>query len=175
MSGLRFRSARRSPYGERGLKSGRCLRMDGRQESLSLRRAWIEISSPTRSPTTRTSLSLRRAWIEINSQRGVRNPRTGRSPYGERGLKLVSERVRIVEVVCRSPYGERGLKYASQRGGVRQGQSLSLRRAWIEINGATRSHIGVASRSPYGERGLKSSTVAQTMQPSVALLTESVD
>ena len=56
------------------------------------------------------SLSLRRAWIEINcvTCRGIWG--TGRSPYGERGLKY------------RLP--------TAQDAAVR---SLSLRRAWIEI------------------------------------------
>ena len=34
-------------------------------ESLSLRRAWIEITRPTSRPHWMRSLSLRRAWIEI--------------------------------------------------------------------------------------------------------------
>ena len=57
----------RSPYGERGLKSLGfiCGRMVG--GSLSLRRAWIEISS-------------------VSGQSGIRS---SRSPYGERGLKCL--------------------------------------------------------------------------------------
>ena len=57
---------RRSPYGERGLKLdflGPCGASGG---SLSLRRAWIEISAPPALPDwILRSLSLRRAWIEI--------------------------------------------------------------------------------------------------------------
>ena len=58
----------RSPYGERGLKSccGRGL-LDV-QASLSLRRAWIEISNPRPWNGRHESLSLRRAWIEISTR-----------------------------------------------------------------------------------------------------------
>ena len=59
--------------------------------------------------------------------------------------------------MSRSPYGERGLKFKKNGEAVKiYVKSLSLRRAWIEIQ-----MIGVGlslaiSRSPYGERGLKS-------------------
>ena len=124
------------------------------RRSLSLRRAWIEIAWPCSRHTAGRSLSLRRAWIEIslrfqpdNKQRG-RSPygerglkyatylatprRAGRSPYGERGLKC-DENNDVAANYCRSPYGERGLKlfYGSNEYIARQ--SLSLRRAWIEI------------------------------------------
>ena len=56
---------RRSPYGERGLKLLVLSWHEGLEESLSLRRAWIEI------PTGRSAW-----WCS-----------TRRSPYGERGLK----------------------------------------------------------------------------------------
>ena len=61
--------AGRSPYGERGLKS---------------------VSSPTQVALD-GSLSLRRAWIEI-SLMADENTNTGRSPYGERGLKSTMSR-----------------------------------------------------------------------------------
>ena len=77
----------RSPYGERGLKSHGCACRGGIRESLSLRRAWIEMrSSSAHSPAV-----------------------NGRSPYGERGLKYPGARgMRVAG--GRSPYGERGLK-----------------------------------------------------------------
>ena len=53
----------------------------------------------------------------------------------------------------RSPYGERGLKFDALGVDVVALQSLSLRRAWIEIEAAVREALG----------------------DSVALLTESVD
>ena len=83
-----IRSARRSPYGERGLKYGvtQSVRMaQGRSpygerglklvhfvccsryyRSLSLRRAWIEIRQRTTTRLSRPSFSLRKAWIEID-------------------------------------------------------------------------------------------------------------
>ena len=55
------------------------------------------------------SLSLRRAWIEISTACSTPSA-PGRSPYGERGLKYTP--IGLTEGVARrSPYGERGLKY----------------------------------------------------------------
>ena len=142
--------------------------------SLSLRRAWIEIIivSPfadalrCRSPygdrglkcrhgelrrPIAESLSLRRAWIEIFSRASSR-AETCRSPYGERGLKSRSIEI-FSQKVCRSPYGERGLKFRQAAGEGSHRESLSLRRAWIEI----------------------SRFEQQTNSAVVALLTESVD
>ena len=76
----------------------------------------------------------------------------GRSPYGERGLKLVDHTDDNGQC-CRSPYGERGLKFVLSREVVADNPSLSLRRAWIEI-----------AKGAYG--GITNE---------VALLTESVD
>ena len=164
----------RSPYGERGLKYGQSQSHTQRRMSLSLRRAWIEIIivSPfadalrCRSPygdrglkcrhgelrrPIAESLSLRRAWIEIFSRASSR-AETCRSPYGERGLKSRSIEI-FSQKVCRSPYGERGLKYRHPPGRDQRHESLSLRRAWIEI----------------------SRFEQQTNSAVVALLTESVD
>ena len=55
------------------------------------------------------SLSLRRAWIEITKGMKEMSSEAGRSPYGERGLKWLSY-VTPIGNVGRSPYGERGLK-----------------------------------------------------------------
>ena len=77
----------RSPYGERGLKSVDVVEEDEMGESLSLRRAWIEIRRPL-----------------VGSR-----CRSCRSPYGERGLKL-DDVVAVIGGDRRSPYGERGLK-----------------------------------------------------------------
>ena len=144
--------------------------------SLSLRRAWIEIIivSPfadalrCRSPygdrglkcrhgelrrPIAESLSLRRAWIEIFSRASSR-AETCRSPYGERGLKSRSIEI-FSQKVCRSPYGERGLKFRQAAGEGSHRESLSLRRAWIEMATSSRAGVIRSSRSPYGERGLK--------------------
>ena len=125
------RPRRRSPYGERGLKSGVDHGWRGRVASLSLRRAWIEIRRPARTPS----------------------PSSRRSPYGERGLKLdhisdwehdppsLSLRRAWIEIGCS------GYEFP-------ECQSFSLRRAWIEIL-ISMNAAGSSCRSPYGERGLK--------------------
>ncbi len=78
-------------------------------KSLSLRRAWIEIDRLRFLIGKIMSLSLRRAWIEI-TRIGPARQTTGRSPYGERGLKSLGD--------WPSDWSD---------------SSLSLRRAWIEI------------------------------------------
>ena len=125
-------------------------------ESLSSRRAWIEIIFRIEPLTfSQVSLSSRRAWIEIKSEKRLKIVRFGRSPRGERGLKFVLSRV------------------------YKNGYYLSLssRRAWIEIcaclhqrndenvallaesvdwnSPAAFAFIRRSSRSPRGERGLK--------------------
>ena len=122
----------RSPYGERGLKLDWHGVYRQRGESLSLRRAWIEIKGLIVGDLWLKSLSLRRAWIEISNRQPWNGHHGGRSPYGERGLKY--------RFILRNAH------FASS--------SLSLRRAWIEIR-VTESYAAPMSRSPYGERGLK--------------------
>ena len=80
---------------------------------------------------------------------------TGRSPYGERGLKLERAAQDQTSDVGRSPYGERGLKYDGFQSFIRRDRSLSLRRAWIEIVDTVSMVVYTTGRSPYGERGLK--------------------
>ena len=80
---------------------------NNRTRSLSARRAWIEMEITGESRLALESLSARRAWIEIESAQGHRN--------------------RIL--------------------------SLSARRAWIEMSGHRQAHTSPASRSPQGERG----------------------
>ena len=76
----------------------------------------------------------------------------------------------------RSPYGERGLKFAVMVADHATVMSLSLRRAWIEINARWTPTRGERCRSPYGERGLKLRHLGNlTDALAVALLTESVD
>ena len=55
-------------------------------ESLSARRAWIEIYKlRIHQKQEKRSLSARRAWIEIKCQYQPEYIQTGRSPQGERG------------------------------------------------------------------------------------------
>ena len=116
-------AVRRSPHGERGLKS----------HPMPLR------------PGSRTRRSP-------HGERGLKCPerrhrRRGgrRSPHGERGLKY-DVRSRGFVGHRRSPHGERGLKYCNTSATTCRQQSLSSRRAWIEIPPIRRSlgMIGVA-------------------------------
>ena len=59
------------------------------------------------------------------------------------------------DTIGRSPYGERGLKFDAAEVMDDRNASLSLRRAWIEIQFGNGSWIDAWGRSPYGERGLK--------------------
>ena len=81
----------RSPYGERGLKFRQAAGEGSHRESLSLRRAWIEMATSSRAGVIRSS----------------------RSPYGERGLKFDGDLTELAGGAGRSPYGERGLKCVS--------------------------------------------------------------
>ena len=56
------------------------------------------------------SLPLRGAWIEISLVVSMVPRRSGRSPYGERGLKSAKAQQIKEPAHRRSPYGERGLK-----------------------------------------------------------------
>ena len=102
--------------------------------SLSLRRAWIEILLSIKACNRDfPSLSLRRAWIEISRHATTSTHTPRRSPYGERGLKLLLLGDDAENAAGRSPYGERGLKSEDALLTAFDGESLSLRRAWIEI------------------------------------------
>ena len=80
-------------------------------ESLSARRAWIEIARRPSSARGSSSLSARRAWIEIA-------PRTG--PARRRWVALRKESV------------DRNVESVVPESGIIT--SLSARRAWIEIS-----------------------------------------
>ena len=101
------------------------------------------------------SLSLRRAWIEMCLGRWIVRSRVGRSPYGERGLKLPQQD--HARGNARSLSLRRAWIEISNVGGIVDVDigSLSLRRAWIEICGSKKGHMARPCRSPYGERGLK--------------------
>ena len=87
------------------------------------------------------SLSLRRAWIEMSACRRCVAWTRRRSPYGERGLKLSRHDTIHATTKCRSPYGERGLKFYLSGTRPHQIKSLSLRRAWIEMYRAAILHL----------------------------------
>ena len=54
-------------------------------ESLSARRAWIEMLASRLADMSAASLSARRAWIEISNHQAVNYTLNRRSPQGERG------------------------------------------------------------------------------------------
>ena len=122
--------------------------------SLSLRRAWIEISSPFRAfITVGLSLSLRRAWIEIGNFGTKPRSTPRRSPYGERGLKSGGIDW-TSDAWCRSPYGERGLKSMHGHGAKAHTSRSPYGERGLKCYCLCRFRR-VRSRSPYGERGLK--------------------
>ena len=128
---------RRSPQGERGLKSLGPPTPKPSQSSLSARRAWIEIQETGRCAIwCPTSLSARRAWIEIHA-RDVRTLREQSLSARRAWIEIVTAAVVLALVAV----------------------SLSARRAWIEIMLFCAENQGARSRSPQGERGLKSQLV----------------
>ena len=167
------------------------------RQSLSSRRAWIEIRpSDWRGwrPTSRSphgerglkfvrvvegdgnirSLSSRRAWIEIYYGIGLMQALNRRSPHGERGLKFEECAIGSREP-CRSPHGERGLKCLRHASRNVHGRSLSSRRAWIEINTPYDAHIALPSLSSRRAWIEISLICGRMITWQVALLTESVD
>ena len=102
---------RRSPHGERGLKSS----------NLRFKQASALVSLPTRG-----------AWIEIAGCNCCFGGCSGRSPHGERGLKYADARYWTC-TPGRSPHGERGLKSYNAIRDEKVIRSLPTRGAWIEI------------------------------------------
>ena len=119
---------------------------------------------------------MRGAWVEIHSEYDACGRHMGRSPCGERGLKLLRRvkrdagrrslpvRGAWVEILLfpfldslhrRSPCGERGLKSASTLAAISPFRSLPVRGAWVEMNDRSRFLPSSNPRSPCGERGLK--------------------
>ena len=144
--------------------------------SLSLRRAWIEIRSPTRSTTCRPS----------------------RSPYGERGLKfrhvfevapehesLSLRRAWIEMSFARSQYHRDPGSLSLRRAWIEMSTwlgssvyvgSLSLRRAWIEMLSASHSGHGMGRSLSLRRAWIEICCHRAGCTPvPVALLTESVD
>ena len=76
-------------------------------ESLSARRAWIEISIKKRTPAKPLSLSARRAWIEIADNlplHAIISVALRKESVDRNNIK----RTRHINVQRRSPQGERG-------------------------------------------------------------------
>ena len=146
---------RRSPHGERGLKSvDKQHPVESYHESLPTRGAWIEIPGPVRNPPRRRSLPTRGAWIEIHPgcpvwcgpwslpTRGAWIEITGTATRPSTKSASLPTRGAWIEIAL---WGR--LKMRSR--------SLPTRGAWIEI-GAVREDVRYyIRRSPHGERGLK--------------------
>ena len=150
---------RRSPHGERGLKSdaaetkARAIsRSPHGERGLKYQVADLPFDVLGRSPhgerglkssirgevgkPVLSSLSSWRAWIEILPTISTRSKDFSRSPHGERGLKCCMVQHWNV-CMSRSPHGERGLKLRHS-GNLSDtlAASLSSWRAWIEMRSA---------------------------------------
>ena len=126
---------RRSPCGERGLKSAhqlrptpQCRRSPCGERGLKCFTRLPGFSAPS------MSLPVRGAWIEMQMQLGRAAALAGRSPCGERGLKYPPLAIPKTQR-CRSPCGERGLKCKEMKALIDLMESLPVRGAWIEIIG----------------------------------------
>ena len=99
-------------------------------QSLSARRAWIEIRESQSHFASSLSLSARRAWIEMH----VRG-------YSQCPYRSLSARRAWIEIL------------ESKQIDPSVMQSLSARRAWIEIVNEVWANFSGFCRSPQGERG----------------------
>ena len=101
--------------------------------SLPVRGAWVEMSVPP-SPYSRPwSLPVRGAWVEIMAASLICAEPMGRSPCGERGLKLPHNYCILRQLLGRSPCGERGLKSPTAFVALFTIPSLPVRGAWVEM------------------------------------------
>ena len=127
-------SPRRSPCGERGLKSS----------GVGLHRQH------------RQSLPVRGAWIEMLFMPTRIKKHNSRSPCGERGLKYKNG-WKVPQISASLPVRGAWIEMRIaiwSRYSV--GTSLPVRGAWIEISPVTVLYSVRRCRSPCGERGLKS-------------------
>ena len=115
------------------MKFLRCHGYPSQLWSLPVRGAWVEIADVLVHVGAQMSLPVRGAWVEIANAGKVAVLEEGRSPCGERGLKLLL-------------FGLAGLRAV---------QSLPVRGAWVEIGRPDAGRLQRFCRSPCGERGLK--------------------
>ena len=146
-------------------------------QSLSSRRAWIEILKIAEAVSTLvSSLSSRRAWIEIasrsTSDRDKPLSLSSRRAWIEIGIKSAFI---ALSLTCRSPHGERGLKFTSKDLHYNKSRSLSSRRAWIEISSANTNVSMLGSLSSRRAWIEIQAYMLHYQDRFVALLTESVD
>ena len=131
-----------------------CVSGIGSITSLPVRGAWIEIIRPLLYILPILSLPVRGARIEMKKPKEKGRFRNGRSPCGERGLKLCTMSITGVTLRSRSPCGERGLKFDGMHAQRFNKRSLPVRGAWIEIRERLPVLVRAKRRSPCGERGL---------------------
>ena len=79
---------------------------------------------------------------------------SGRSPSGERGLKLFLRCAAQIDELS-LPIRGAWIEIIRTMGFVVNRVSLPIRGAWIEITSQANAYASGASRSPSGERGLK--------------------
>ena len=152
---LCFPHYRRSPCGERGLKSDEiAVRVRVPAWSLPVRGAWVEMFASSISSQITESLPVRGAWVEMPLDILPGIWYNSRSPCGERGLKFPDDRLLVHQAAGRSPCGERGLKCpALYTAIVKACRSPCGERGLKSAEGRVRKHL--VGRSPCGERGLK--------------------
>ena len=152
-----------------------CVSGIGSITSLPVRGAWIEIIRPLLYILPILSLPVRGAWIEMKKPKEKGRFRNGRSPCGERGLKLCTMSITGVTLRSRSPCGERGLKFDGMHAQRFNKRSLPVRGAWIEMHHEALFPAGQDGRSPCGERGLKFKPAHDVLFAVVAPRAGSVD
>ena len=116
-------------------------------ESLSVRRAWIEIYVLSRITTFEVSLSVRRAWIEINQTWWVDIHTSGSLSVRRAWIEInvIVHSAHPHKVALRKESVDRNVLQRLQRCCI---MSLSVRRAWIEIHLISGLRVLAASRSP---------------------------
>ena len=123
--------------------------------SLPARGAWVETCSPPTSFCPTPSLPARGAWVETVWSAICQNHRFGRSPQGERGLKLVGRCEQLAaeqSLPARGAWVETRFRRAAPSTTC---TSLPARGAWVETSGTCKATRAGSGRSPQGERGLK--------------------
>ena len=123
---------RRSPHGERGLKSRHLLTISATRGRSPHGERGLKYASAIPKRHVTMSLSSWRAWIEMNCSLKPATNCLGRSPHGERGLKSNAV-IYLGAYLGRSPHGERGLKSEVGEVNAFGSRSLSSWRAWIEM------------------------------------------
>ena len=144
-------------------------------QSLSARRAWIEISMSPQKVARASSLSARRAWIEIAARASSLAIRSWSLSARRAWIEIkvsksswlhtasLSARRAWIEIWAWGRHGTNAVSLSARRAWIEifgtwacseyLAQSLSARRAWIEMAVCACLANIVQRRSPQGERG----------------------